>query len=190
MEGSDAELLAAGSDVLGSQHGGVGGGLVTVGLDLHATSDTADGLTATGITQNVSHLEPPVLLGTLFQSVVRRASFVGTSESSPALGRRATDFFLCGRDLREIGDVDEGVIEGGEDAGNTEDELTCSRGTMSVFTLFAIMTPRCPQALEQWKVHDLPSRTWGPREMFSWAGRVVFLGGIVTAVLANCFGGG
>lgn len=54
MQGSDAELLAAGSDVLGSQHGGVGGGLVTVGLDLHATGDTADGLAATGIT-HVSH---------------------------------------------------------------------------------------------------------------------------------------
>lgn len=54
MQGSDAELLAAGGDVLGSQHGGVGGGLVTVGLDLHTTGDTADGLAATGITQNVS----------------------------------------------------------------------------------------------------------------------------------------
>ena len=70
MEGSNAELLAAGSyrslvfhsslfcdflrvrtDVLGSQHGGVGGGLVTVGLDLHATGNTGDGLTAAGITQ-------------------------------------------------------------------------------------------------------------------------------------------
>lgn len=51
VEGSDAELLAAGGDVLGSQHGGVGGGLVTVGLDLHATGDTGDGLTAAGITQ-------------------------------------------------------------------------------------------------------------------------------------------
>ena len=51
VEGSDAELLAAGSNVLGSQHGGVGRRLVTVGLDLHATSDTADGLTATGITR-------------------------------------------------------------------------------------------------------------------------------------------
>jgi hypothetical protein len=51
VEGSDAELLAADSDVLSGQHGGVGGRLVTVGLDLHATSDTADGLTATGITQ-------------------------------------------------------------------------------------------------------------------------------------------
>lgn len=51
VEGSDAELLAADGDVLGSQHSGVGGGLVTVGLDLHATGDTVDGLTATGITQ-------------------------------------------------------------------------------------------------------------------------------------------
>lgn len=51
VEGSDAELLAADGDVLSGQHGGVGGGLVTVGLDLHATGDTGDGLTATGITQ-------------------------------------------------------------------------------------------------------------------------------------------
>lgn len=51
MEGVDAKLLAAGSDVLGSQHGGVGGGLVAIGLDLHSTGNTADGLTATGITQ-------------------------------------------------------------------------------------------------------------------------------------------
>lgn len=54
MQSSDAELLAASSDVLGSQHGSVGGGFVTVGLDLHTTGDTADGLTATGITQIVS----------------------------------------------------------------------------------------------------------------------------------------
>jgi hypothetical protein len=46
VQAVDAELLAAGGDVLGSQHGSVGGGLVTIGLDLHATGDTADGLTA------------------------------------------------------------------------------------------------------------------------------------------------
>ena len=45
VQSVDAELLATGGDVLGSQHGGVGGGLVTVGLDLHATGDTGDGLT-------------------------------------------------------------------------------------------------------------------------------------------------
>lgn len=51
MEGSDAELLAADGDILSSQHGGVRGRLVTVGLDLHATGNTGDGLTAAGITQ-------------------------------------------------------------------------------------------------------------------------------------------
>jgi hypothetical protein len=49
VEGSDADLLAAGSDVLGSQHGGVGGGLVTVSLDLHSTGNTADSLATTVI---------------------------------------------------------------------------------------------------------------------------------------------
>jgi hypothetical protein len=58
------------TDVLGSQHGGVGRRLVTVGLDLHATGDTRDGLAT-----------------------------------------------------RQIGDVDEGVVERGEDAGNAKDEL-------------------------------------------------------------------
>lgn len=93
VEGRDAELLAAGSyvycqlsilplidlasellrkrtDVLGSQHGSVGGGLVTVGLDLHATGHTGDGFAT-----------------------------------------------------RQISDVDEGVVEGGEDTGNAEDQL-------------------------------------------------------------------
>jgi hypothetical protein len=88
VESGDAELLAAGSyhmvslvpflayvsslrtDVLGSQHGSVWGGLVTVGLDLHAAGDTGDGFAA-----------------------------------------------------RQIGDVDEGVVEGRKDAGNAEDEL-------------------------------------------------------------------
>jgi hypothetical protein len=54
VECSDAELLAAGSDILSGQHGSVGGGLVTVGLDLHATGNTAQRLAATGVTQNVS----------------------------------------------------------------------------------------------------------------------------------------
>lgn len=73
VQSVDAELLAAGGDVLSSQHGSVGGGLVTIGLDLHSTGDTGDGFTA-----------------------------------------------------GQIGDVDEGVVEGGEDTGNAEDELACS----------------------------------------------------------------
>ena len=31
----------------------------------------------------------------------------------------------AGSDVREIGDVDEGVVEGGEDTGNAKDELAC-----------------------------------------------------------------
>jgi hypothetical protein len=71
VESGDTEFLAAGSNVLGCQHGGVGRALVTVGLDLHATGDTGDGFAA-----------------------------------------------------RKIGDVDEGVVEGSEDTGDTEDKLT------------------------------------------------------------------
>lgn len=56
VESGDAQLLAAGSDILGSQHSGVGGGLVTVGLDLHATGNTGDGFAAAGITQVSLHL--------------------------------------------------------------------------------------------------------------------------------------
>lgn len=70
VQSSDAELLAAGSDVLGSQHGSVRGGLVTVGLDLHTTSDTGDGFTAAGITQKLASLSHfnVSLCKTLFQS--------------------------------------------------------------------------------------------------------------------------
>jgi hypothetical protein len=50
----DAQFLAAGSNILSSQHGSVRGRLITVCLDLHASGDTSDGFAATGITQNVS----------------------------------------------------------------------------------------------------------------------------------------
>ena len=35
--------------------------------------------------------------------------------------------FRKGRDEPEIGNVDEGVVEGGEDAGNAKDELACEK---------------------------------------------------------------
>lgn len=72
MQSVDAQLLATSSNILGSQHGGVGRGLVTVSLDLHTTGDTADGFTA-----------------------------------------------------GQIGNVNEGVVERGEDTGNAKDELAC-----------------------------------------------------------------
>ena len=65
-----AQLLAADGDVLGGKHSRVGGGLVAIGLDLHATGHADQGL-------------------------------------------------LAG----QIGDVHEGVVEGGEDVGNAKDQL-------------------------------------------------------------------
>ncbi len=95
----DAELLAAGGDVLGSQHGSVGGGFVTVGLDLHTTGDTGDGFTTA-----VSH----------FVSLLFSFCF------SPN-----RILFLRGLDEPEIGDVDESIVERGKDTGNAKDELAC-----------------------------------------------------------------
>lgn len=105
------------TDVLGSQHSGVGGGLVTVGLDLHATGDTGDGLTA-----------------------------------------------------RQIGDVDEGIVERGEDAGNAEDELALADLGAQLLRLSA---PKIPSS------SFMILRTW----MFSCAARATFcLGGMLSGV--------
>jgi hypothetical protein len=54
VESVDAQFLASSSNILSSQHSSVWGGLVTIGLDLHASSHTSDGFAATGITQDVS----------------------------------------------------------------------------------------------------------------------------------------
>jgi hypothetical protein len=109
VEGGDAELLAAGgytvsaaypnipsceivrTDVLGRQHGSVRRGLVTVGLDLHATSDTRDGFAA-----------------------------------------------------RQIGDVDESIVEGGEDSGNAKDKLALLYGQCCSELTCAVNLPRGP----------------------------------------------
>lgn len=100
VEGVDAELLAADGHILGSQHSGVWGGLITIGLDLHATSDTGDGFAATGITQKLA-----------FDHSTRHFM------KFPSLW---TSLWNYGP---EIGDVDEGIIERREDTSNAEDEL-------------------------------------------------------------------
>ena len=74
VESGNTDFTASGSDVLSSQHGRVGRGLVTVSLDLHSTSHTGNGFAA-----------------------------------------------------RKIGNVNEGVVEGGEDAGNAKDKLALFR---------------------------------------------------------------
>ena len=63
----DAQLLAPDGNILRRQHGSVRRGLVTVGLDLHATGNTGDGLTAAGITQ--------VSLCTIFLSIYANRRF-------------------------------------------------------------------------------------------------------------------
>ena len=88
----------------------------------------------------------------------------------------AQDFFFLAAvsDVREIGDVDEGVVERGEDACNSEDELACEVNK-SVCDFSYIALDDC-----------LPSRTCGPREMFCSAGRsVFFLGGMLTLCLVR-----
>jgi len=138
----DAELLAADSNILSSQHSSVWGRLVTVCLDLHASGDTADGFAATGITQMLAY-EP-------FQP---------------------SSLYIFGKYEPGIGDVDEGVVETGEDTGNAEDEFSCRRREVSYF---AGKIGGEQELLEM----GLPSRTFGPREIFSWAGRAAFFGGI------------
>merc|ERR1719198_2802850 len=71
VEGGDTDLLASDGNVLSGQHGSVRRGLVTIGLDLHTTGNTGDGL-------------------------------------------------LSG----EIGDVNEGIVEGSEDVGNSENQFS------------------------------------------------------------------
>ena len=44
---------------------------------------------------------------------------------SPGLLSNSRILGGCCSDVREIGDVDEGVVEGGEDTGNAKDELAC-----------------------------------------------------------------
>jgi hypothetical protein len=70
VDGVDATLLQLLSNILSSEHSGVGRGLLTVSLDAHTTGNAAEGLTA-----------------------------------------------------RKVGDVNEGVVEGGVDASHTEGEL-------------------------------------------------------------------
>ena len=63
--------------------------------------------------------------------------------------------------------MDEGIVETGEDSGNTENQLS--------WYLLVIM-----RKMRQYSL-IVPSRTWGPREMFSLAGLgAPFFGGILT----------
>jgi hypothetical protein len=142
VEGVDAELLAADSDVLGSQHGGVWRGLVTIGLDLHASGDTGDGFTATGITQK-SAFEP-----------AHKYNF-------PKFKSHL-------------------LIQG----FTYERSVTCTKVSLKDAKIRATPKTSSPAIWLELRFGDLeqfniPSRTCGPREIFSWAGRTTFFGGMV-----------
>ena len=88
MQGVDAELLAAGGNVLGGQHGGVGGGLVTVSLDLHTTGDTGDGFATTALV-SIVRFEYPLYrnepqIGDVDEGVVERGKDTGDTENELA----------------------------------------------------------------------------------------------------------
>lgn len=54
VQSSNTELLASLSDILSCQHGSVWRRLITVSLDLHSTSDSADRLTTTELPVSVN----------------------------------------------------------------------------------------------------------------------------------------
>lgn len=68
--------------------------------------------------------------------------------------------------------MNEGVVEGGEDAGNAENELACS-----MRTLVRLMIAMLRNGLS-----DVPSPARGPRETFSLAAGA-FLGGAIATVV-------
>ena len=106
MKGIDAQFLAPSSHILCCQHSSVRRGLVAIRFDFHAAGDTSDGFAATGITQ--------ISLRTMFQGL---AVCFRNARTRPL---HRCNFVS----LREIGDMDEGVVEGSEDSGNTEDKFT------------------------------------------------------------------
>jgi len=81
VQSIDAQFLAADSDILSSQHGSVGRGLVTVCLDLHAAGDTSDGFAAREI-------------GDVDEGIIKRRKYSCNSENK-----------LPVSDLRAEGDV-------------------------------------------------------------------------------------
>lgn len=77
-------------------------------------------------------------------------------------------------DSRKIGNVNEGIVEGGEDAGNAENELACVDSQISCSFFQLLHLEFCS---------NIPSPARGPRETFSLAAAgVLVLGAIATVV--------
>lgn len=79
------------------------------------------------------------------------------------------------RELPEIGNMDEGIVKAGKNPGNSENQFT-----------YAMISTSCKVLGEQPNICrgafeiGLPSRTWGPREIFSCAGRSTFFFGAIS----------
>ena len=97
VKGGDTDLLALDGNILGSQHGGVRGGLITIGLDLHTSGDTGDGFTTGQI-------------GDVNKGIVERGKDVGNTKD-----------LLVTADLGTEGDVFLN-LRGGLDLLGLEDE--------------------------------------------------------------------
>lgn len=83
---------------------------------------------------------------------------------------------ICLEDLRKIGNVDEGIVERGEDAGNAENELACVDSQISWFPTFRFES-------FFFLSRNIPSPARGPRETFSLAAAgALVLGAIATVV--------
>ena len=88
MKGGDSELLAAGGDVLGSHHGGVGRGLIAISLDLHSSGAAGDGLASTEI-------------GDMLQRAVDRAK--GVAKKKKKRRKRGRRSVIKEKDIHEEG---------------------------------------------------------------------------------------
>lgn len=78
MQSVDANLLGLLDGILGSQHGGVGGVLVSVSLDLHAAGDSGNGLSAGQI-------------GDVDESIVEGCKDSGNAENELSLSSLGTE---------------------------------------------------------------------------------------------------
>ena len=161
MEGSDAKLLATSSNVLSSQHGSVGRGLVTVSLDLHTTSDTADGFATTiSNASAVVHFHIP-------RSETGGLEFAQLIASKPIRRKGRTD-------LRSVTCTKVSLKEA---------KIRATPKVSSPAQVSNIFATRRNGTINS------PSPVLCPRDTFSVAGRwTCFLGAILTALDRGCCG--
>ena len=109
------------------QHSSVGRSLITISLHLHATSHPD--ILASICKWLVALIE--------MQTSLRHLTMSKSSQCSPADGLPAG----------EVGDVNEGVVEGGEDVSNAEDQLAIpdlrSQADLDLLLGFSLSLPGC-----------------------------------------------